>query len=121
MLLKLANSKKILFFGGKGGVGKTTVSAATAAACADSGAKVLLVSTDPAHNLGHLFDRTIGGTPTRISAGLDALELDPQETVNVHLKEISSSLLRGRQAYCACERCTRYARGSYFGADGRRG
>ena len=46
MLLKLANSKKILFFGGKGGVGKTTVSAATAAACADSGAKVLLVSTD---------------------------------------------------------------------------
>ena len=50
------------------------------------------MSTDPAHNLGHLFDRTIGGTPTRISAGLDALELDPQETVNVHLKEISSSL-----------------------------
>ena len=83
MLLKLANSKKILFFGGKGGVGKTTVSAATAAACADSGAKVLLVSTDPAHNLGHLFDRNIGGTPTRISAGLDALELDPQETVNL--------------------------------------
>ena len=92
VLLKLANSKKILFFGGKGGVGKTTVSAASAAACANSGANVLLVSTDPAHNLGHLFDRTIGGTPTRISAGLDALELDPQETVNVHLKEISSSL-----------------------------
>jgi len=94
VLLKLATTKKILFFGGKGGVGKTTVSAATAAACAKLGAKVLLVSTDPAHNLGHLFDRSIGGKPTRIAAGLDALELDPHETVNTHLKEISSSLHR---------------------------
>ncbi len=92
MLLELAQSKKILFFGGKGGVGKTTVSSATAIAHANSGAKVLLVSTDPAHNLGHLFDRTIGSKPVRITAGLDALELDPAETVNVHLKEISESL-----------------------------
>ena len=92
VLLDLAKSKKILFFGGKGGVGKTTVSAATAIACANAGAKVLLVSTDPAHNLGHLFDRSIGSEPLRITAGLDALELDPNETVNVHLKEISSAL-----------------------------
>ena len=92
MLLDLAKSKKILFFGGKGGVGKTTVSAATATACANEGARVLLVSTDPAHNLGHLFARKIGSHPIKITAGLDALELDPAETVNVHLKEIASAL-----------------------------
>lgn len=94
MLLELARSKKILFFGGKGGVGKTTVSAATALARANEGAKVLLVSTDPAHNLGHLFDRTIGAKPVRLAAGLDGLELDPAETVKLHMQEISNSLHR---------------------------
>ena len=92
MLLDLARQRKILFFGGKGGVGKTTVSAATALARANEGAKVLLVSTDPAHNLGHLFDRKIGSRPVRITAGLDALELDPEETVDMHLKEVTSAL-----------------------------
>ena len=92
MLLDLARSRRILFFGGKGGVGKTTVSAATALRRAKEGARVLLVSTDPAHNLGHLFDRSIGASPVRITAGLDALELDPDETVNQHLEEVSGAL-----------------------------
>ena len=92
MLLTLAQTKKILFFGGKGGVGKTTVSAATALARAQAGGNVLLVSTDPAHNLGHLFDRAIGSKPVRLAPGLDGLELDPDETVRLHLKEITSSL-----------------------------
>ena len=92
MLLALAQTKKILFFGGKGGVGKTTVSAATALARAQAGGNVLLVSTDPAHNLGHLFDRAIGSKPVRLAPGLDGLELDPDETVRLHLKEITSSL-----------------------------
>ena len=92
MLLALAQTKKILFFGGKGGVGKTTVSAATALARAQAGGKVLLVSTDPAHNLGHIFDRAIGSKPVRLAPGLDGLELDPEETVRLHVKEITSSL-----------------------------
>ena len=92
MLLELAQDKKILFFGGKGGVGKTTVSAATALARAQAGGKVLLVSTDPAHNLGHLFDRPIGSSPVRLAPGLDGLELDPEETVRLHMKEITNSL-----------------------------
>ena len=92
LLLDLARSKKILFFGGKGGVGKTTISASTALARANEGAKVLLVSTDPAHNLGHLFDRVIGPRPVRIMAGLDALELDPNNTVEAHMLEVSSAL-----------------------------
>lgn len=94
MLLELAKDKKILFFGGKGGVGKTTVSAATALARAQAGGRVLLVSTDPAHNLGHLFDRPIGSKPVRLAPGLDGLELDPEETVRLHMKEISSALHR---------------------------
>ncbi len=94
LLLELARSKKILFFGGKGGVGKTTVSAATALARANEGVKVLLVSTDPAHNLGHLFDRAIGSKPVRLAAGLDGLEIDPAETVKQHIDEISNSLHR---------------------------
>lgn len=92
MLLDLASNRSLLFFGGKGGVGKTTVSAATALARANAGSKVLLVSTDPAHNLGHLFDRKIGSKPVRITAGLDALELDPEETVDLHLKEVTRAL-----------------------------
>jgi len=92
LLLDLASSRKILFFGGKGGVGKTTVSAAVALSRAEAGARVLLVSTDPAHNLGHLFDRSIGPRPVRITAGLDAVELDPDETVELHLKEVTASL-----------------------------
>jgi arsenite-transporting ATPase len=91
-LLELARRRKILFFGGKGGVGKTTVSAAAALAMADEGRKVLIVSTDPAHNLGHLFDRKIGPTPLKLRAGLDALELDPDQTVKQHLDEVTSAL-----------------------------
>ena len=96
LLLDLARSKKILFFGGKGGVGKTTISASTALARANEGAKVLLVSTDPAHNLGHLFDRVIGPRPVRIMAGLDALELDPNDAKAWHNK---GSTLRELKKY----------------------
>lgn len=94
MLLELARSKSILFFGGKGGVGKTTVSAGTALAMAAEGRRVLLVSTDPAHNLGHLFNREVGSKAVRLAPNLDGMELDPEETVNQHLEEVSGSLRR---------------------------
>lgn len=102
-LRQLASSRKILFFGGKGGVGKTTLSAATALAMADSGKKVLLVSTDPAHNLGHLFDRSLGPQSIRIAPNLDAIELDPQQTINQHLQEVGSALRRLMPAQMAAE------------------
>ena len=72
---------RFLFFTGKGGVGKTTLSCATAVALADAGKRVLLVSTDPASNLAHVFETEIGDrTPTPIQdvSGLDALNIDPE-------------------------------------------
>lgn len=103
MLLELAANRRILFFGGKGGVGKTTVSAATALAMADAGKKVLLVSTDPAHNLGHLFGRKIGPAPVKLAAGLDGLELDPEQTVEQHLQEVTAALRRMMPIHLAAE------------------
>src|SRR5690554_427924 len=94
MLLELGRTRRILFFGGKGGVGKTTVSAATALAMADAGRRVLLVSTDPAHNLGHLFDQKIGPKPKRLQQNFDVMELDPEQTVEEHLDEVASALRR---------------------------
>lgn len=94
MLLALAAQRRVLFIGGKGGVGKTTVAAATALQQARAGRRVLLVSTDPAHNLGHLWNRSIGSSIVRLAAGLDGLELDPDETVRQHLDEVGGALRR---------------------------
>lgn len=94
MLLELATRRRVLFVGGKGGVGKTTVAAATALQQARTGRRVLLISTDPAHNLGHLWNRSIGSNIVRLAAGLDGMELDPDETVRQHLDEVGGALRR---------------------------
>ncbi len=64
------------FFSGKGGVGKTTLAAATAVHLARSGLKVLITSTDPAHSLSDVFDQDIGHTGAHIEENLHALEVD---------------------------------------------
>ena len=71
---------RFLFFTGKGGVGKTSIACATAIQLADAGQRVLLVSTDPASNVGQVFGISIGNHVTAIPAmpGLAALEIDPQ-------------------------------------------
>lgn len=76
----LQNIPPYLFFTGKGGVGKTSISCATAIRLAEQGKRVLLVSTDPASNVGQVFDQTIGNTilPVISVPGLSALEIDPQ-------------------------------------------
>jgi arsenite-transporting ATPase len=76
----LQNIPPYLFFTGKGGVGKTSISCATAISLAEQGRRVLLVSTDPASNVGQVFSQTIGNTilPVASVPGLSALEIDPQ-------------------------------------------
>lgn len=76
----LDNPPPFLFFTGKGGVGKTSLACSTAIQLADQGKRVLLVSTDPASNVGQVFNLSIGNriTPVPDVPGLSALEIDPQ-------------------------------------------
>ncbi|WP_418281533.1 ArsA family ATPase [Halorubrum sp. DTA98] len=86
--------ERFVFFGGKGGVGKTTVSCAYARKCADDGVRTLVVSTDPAHSVSDVFDQAFGDDPESVDGvdGLDALEIDPDEEVQRHLQEIREGL-----------------------------
>jgi len=70
---------RILLFTGKGGVGKTTVAAATAVACADRGERTLVFSTDPAHSLADSLDVPVGALPTGVAHRLSAQQLDARE------------------------------------------
>ena len=74
------NPTRYLFFTGKGGVGKTSISCATAIALADAGRAVLLVSTDPASNLDEVLGVRLGSSPTAVPgvARLEAMNLDPE-------------------------------------------
>jgi arsenite-transporting ATPase len=67
---------RVVLFTGKGGVGKTTLAAATAALLARSGRKVLVVSTDPAHSLGDALEADLGGEPVELDSGLSAAHVD---------------------------------------------
>ena len=83
-------STRFLFFTGKGGVGKTTVAAAAALALADSGRRVLVVSTDPASNLRDVFGARIGAEPGAVpgAEGLAALNVDPEEAVRAYRERV---------------------------------
>ncbi|MGE5243355.1 MAG: ArsA family ATPase [Betaproteobacteria bacterium] len=75
MLLTLLD-RQVVFFGGKGGVGKTTSSSAFALAASRRGKRVLLVSTDPAHSISDIFDRPVGGAERELAPRLSAVEID---------------------------------------------
>ena len=68
---------RIFIFTGKGGVGKSSVAAAHAIKSANEGKKTILISTDMAHNLGDIFERTLGKEPVEVFDNLDAYEIDP--------------------------------------------
>jgi arsenite/tail-anchored protein-transporting ATPase len=67
---------RVLLFTGKGGVGKTTVAAATALHCAEAGQRTLVLSTDPAHSLADALDVPLTGHPTEVVDGLWGQQLD---------------------------------------------
>ena len=86
----LDNPPRFLFFTGKGGVGKTSIACATAVQLAEGGKRVLLVSTDPASNVGQVFGIVIGNriTPLDDVPGLSALEIDPQAAAQAYRDRI---------------------------------
>jgi arsenite-transporting ATPase len=86
----LSNTPRFVFFTGKGGVGKTSIACATAIHLAGLGQSVLLVSTDPASNVGQVLGVTIGNTITAIAAapGLSALEIDPEQAAEAYRERI---------------------------------
>lgn len=85
-----ATATRFLFFTGKGGVGKTSLSCATALVLAEAGKRVLLVSTDPASNLDEVLETPLSGTPTAIAGvpGLDALNINPVAAAEAYRERV---------------------------------
>ena len=90
MMKFLDQLPNFLFFTGKGGVGKTSLACATAVQLADTGKRVLLVSTDPASNVGQVFGIAIGNkiTPFESVPRLSGLEIDPQAAAQIYRDKI---------------------------------
>lgn len=84
--------KDVIFIGGKGGVGKSTSAAAIAWKAAGKGYKTLLISTDPAHNLGDIFQQDIGGKQTWVTKHLACLEIDPERETTNYIKGVKDSI-----------------------------
>ena len=84
---------RTLLFTGKGGVGKTTVAAATAVRCAAAGRRTMVISTDPAHSLADAFAVELDGRPRQITEGLWGQQLDAQERMEESWGEIQEYLV----------------------------
>ncbi|HEX6162916.1 MAG TPA: ArsA family ATPase [Vicinamibacterales bacterium] len=85
-------SKRVLFFGGKGGVGKTTSASAMALAASQAGKRVLLVSTDPAHSTADIFERAIGPEPIELLPNLHGLEIDGEFEAKRYVGEVKERI-----------------------------
>ncbi|MFD7657033.1 ArsA family ATPase [Actinosynnema sp. NPDC059797] len=83
---------RLLLFTGKGGVGKTTLAAATAVALAAGGRKALVVSTDPAHSLGDALGAPLSAHVTEVEHGLHAAQIDPRALVDDAWRDLRGHL-----------------------------
>ncbi len=85
---------KYIFFGGKGGVGKTVMAGAAAVWAAQQGRKTLLASTNPVHSLSGLLDQDVFGRPTPVEGvpNLEAYEIDTKETIERSKQEIREKI-----------------------------
>jgi arsenite-transporting ATPase len=86
--------RQVVFFGGKGGVGKTTCSAAFALAASRRGKRVLLVSTDPAHSTSDIFERRIGASERELLPNLSAMEIDADRESARYVEEVKRDIER---------------------------
>ncbi len=87
---------RFVLYTGKGGVGKTSVAAASALRCAAAGQRTLILSTDPAHSLSHSLEREIGSQPTELGENLWGQEIHAQQEMERHwsaVREWGGSLL----------------------------
>jgi arsenite/tail-anchored protein-transporting ATPase len=85
---------RVVLFTGKGGVGKTTVAAATAVRAARAGSRTLVMSTDPAHSLADSFEVEIGSQPTQVIERLWAQQVDAQERLEDNWREIQDYMVQ---------------------------
>jgi len=85
---------RIILYSGKGGVGKTSLSAATAVRSAQLGRRTLVVSTDAAHSLGDALQVPVGSAPTRVVPNLDALEIDVNHELGAHWGVVQDFIMR---------------------------
>jgi arsenite-transporting ATPase len=83
---------RVLLFTGKGGVGKTTTAAATAARAAAQGLKTLVLSTDPAHSLGDALGVELSGEPVEVADGLLAMQVDAQRAFERSWRDVQDYL-----------------------------
>lgn len=83
---------RVLLVTGKGGVGKTTVSSATALRAADLGHRTLVMSTDPAHSLSDAFGLSFGDQPSPVAPNLDAQQIDSQQRLEESWGEVRDHL-----------------------------
>ncbi len=80
--------RRILFLGGKGGVGKTTLASALALEASARGSRTLLVSTDPAHSTGDILGVELGPEPRPVVAGCWAMEIDPALEAELYIDAV---------------------------------
>jgi arsenite-transporting ATPase len=84
--------REVLFFGGKGGVGKTTLATAVALVAAQCGLRTLLVSTDPAHSTADMLGVELGPEPRPVAAHLWAMEIDPSLEADRYIAGVKERL-----------------------------
>src|SRR3954467_15924491 len=83
---------RTILYTGKGGVGKTSVAAATARRCAADGLRTLVISTDPAHSLQDVLQAPVNGTPTKVAKRLHAQQVQAQDEMELHWSAVSEWL-----------------------------
>jgi arsenite/tail-anchored protein-transporting ATPase len=83
---------RTILYTGKGGVGKTSVAAATARSCAASGLRTIVLSTDPAHSLSDVLEQPVGAEPTELGANLWAQQVSAQDELERHWSAVQGWL-----------------------------
>ncbi len=86
----LLSVRPVAFFGGKGGVGKTTLAASYALLLARRGSRTLVVSTDPAHSLGDILGTWLGDEPREVESGLWACEVDGERAAHNRVEQVAA-------------------------------